>query len=207
MTRASRGGRRSGVVAAAVLTALLGSGVLAAPASAHVPGWSVTCDKVSIGLTYYNARATNTVTVKADGRDLLPTTEFGDAYHNSLRLPAHTGPLQVELIVRAGDDQRYSVDQTKTAPVCASTSPSPSPTPSSAPPSSSPLPTVTATLSSSPSAVAPVPSPSKSGGLAETGGSSATPVVAGAAAAVLAAGGALLVLGRRRRAHGSHAAR
>ncbi len=200
MTRASRGGRRPGVVAAAVLTALLGCGLLAAPASAHVPGWSVTCETVSIDLTDYNARAMNAVTVKADGRDLLPPTLFGDAYHNSLPLPAHTAPLRVELIVQAGDDQRFSVDQTRTAPVCASASSAPSP-------SGSPLPSVTATLGSSPSAVAPVASPSSSGGLAQTGGSTTTPVIGGVAAAVLTAGGALLVLGRRRRARGAHAAR
>jgi LPXTG-motif cell wall-anchored protein len=206
MTRASRGGRRWGVIAAAVFTALLGGGVLAAPASAHVPGWSVTCDTASIDLTDYNARATNTVELKADSKDLLPATQFGDTYHNTFQLPTHTSPLQVELIVHAGDGQRYSVDQTKTAPVCASASSSP--TSSGAPPvSSSPLPSVTATLSASPSAVAPVPSPSRSGGLAQTGGSSATPLIAGGAAAVLAAGGALLMVGRRRRAGGAHAAR
>ncbi|MGW7008630.1 LAETG motif-containing sortase-dependent surface protein [Streptomyces sp. NPDC054933] len=207
MTRASRGRRRSGVIAAAAITALLGTGVLAAPASAHVPGWSVTCDKVSIDLTYYNAHATNTVTVKSDGKVLLPTTTFPDAFQNTLELPAHSSPLQVELIVHAGDDQKYSSDQTKTAPVCASASPSPSPTPSSPPPSSSsPVPSLSATISAS--AVAPVPSPSKSGpNLAETGGSSSTPVIAGVAAAVLTAGGGLLVVGRRRRSQGSHAAR
>ncbi|MFC3584614.1 LAETG motif-containing sortase-dependent surface protein [Streptantibioticus rubrisoli] len=205
MIRASRGGRRSGVIAAAVFTALLGSGALAAPASAHVPGWSVTCDTASIDLTNYDTRATNTVELKADGKDLLPATQFGDTYHNTFQLPKHSSPLPVELVVHAGDDQRYSVDQTKTAPVCANASTSA--TPSGPPPvSSSPLPSVTATLSASPSAVAPVPSPSQSGGLAQTGGSSATPLIAGGAA-VLAAGGALLVFGRKRRASGAHAAR
>ncbi|GAA1915043.1 LAETG motif-containing sortase-dependent surface protein [Streptantibioticus ferralitis] len=207
MTRASRGRRRTGVIAAAAFTALLGTGILAAPASAHVPGWSVTCDKVSIDLTYYNAHATNTVTVKADGKDLLPTTTFPDAFSKTLELPAHSSPLQVELVVHAGDDQRYSSDQTKTAPVCASTSPAPSPTPSSTPSSSStPVPGVSATISAS--AVAPVPSPSKSGpNLAETGGSSSTPVIAGVAVAVLTAGGGLFLMGRRRRTYGSHASR
>ena len=205
MTRASRGGTRPGVIAAAVFAALLGCGVLAAPASAHVPGWSVSCDQVSIDLTDYNVQATNTVAVRADGKDLLPVTQFGDAYHNTFQLPAHSGPLPVELIVHAGDGQRYSVDQTRTAPVCASATPSPT---TSIPSSGSPVPIVSATLSSSPSAVAPAASSSKSGsGLAETGGSSTTPVVAGGAAAVLTAGGALLVVGRGRRTRGSHAAR
>lgn len=208
MTGTSMGWKRSGVITAAGAVALLGSGVFAVPASAHTPTWSVTCDKVTIDLTLYNAGVTNTVTVKAGGKELLPTRTFPGSFHTVLDLPAHSGEESVELIVKAGDGDRYSVDQTKIAPVCAGVPASPSATATVSPsapatPSAVPSTGVTATLtaSASASAAAPAtPSPSSSSNLAETGASSATPVIAAVAAAVLAAGAGLLVVGRRRRA-------
>ncbi len=206
MRGTSMGWKRSGVITAAGAVALLGSGVFAVPASAHTPTWSVTCDKVTIDLTLYNARVTNTVTAKAGGKELLPTRTFPDSFHTVLDLPAHSGEESVELVVKAGDGDRYSVDQTKIAPVCAGVPASPSATASVSPsapakPSAVPSTGVTATLTASSSAAAPAtPSPSSSSNLAETGASSATPVIAAVAAAVLAAGAGLLVIGRRRRA-------
>ncbi len=213
MNKRHQGRKRAGVIAAAGLTTLIGAGVLAAPASAHTPKWDIGCGTFSFGLAAYNSGVTNTVSVKADGKVLLAETTFASTYPNgvdlgtkstwdTLTLPSHTAPIQVELIVKAGDDPNgtkgYSQDVTLTAQPCETSTPTPppgSPTPSTAPtPSSSVAPT-----SSAPAAV-PSPVTSSPGtNLAETGSSSATPVIAGVAAVVVVAGGALVLVSRRRR--------
>jgi LPXTG-motif cell wall-anchored protein len=175
-------------------------GVCAVPASAHTPTWSVTCSEVTVDLTAYNGSVTNTVSITVDGKDLLATKTFGREYHDKLTLPEHTKELPVHLVVKAGDGDRYSVDQTKTAPVCASTTPtSPAPSETSKP---SPTPTKEAPApSESASAAAPVPSSKPSASdLAETGSSSSTPIIAGAAAVVVVAGGGILLATRKRNA-------
>ncbi|MEU6174789.1 LAETG motif-containing sortase-dependent surface protein [Streptantibioticus parmotrematis] len=200
-TRRSR--KRAAAIAGSGLAALVGTAVMASPASAHVPQWTYTCDSVHVHLQSYDAHAHNTVEVTADGKDLLPATAFKSDFADTLTLAAHSSPVALKLIVRASDDptgaKGWSVEKTATAPVCQSGSPTPPP------PSSSPTPPPSASGTPTPSAgtSAPVavPSPSStSPGLAETGASSTTPVVAGIGAAVVLAGGALLVVGRRRRA-------
>lgn len=168
----------------------------------------MTCDEVSLHLTQYNAGVTNEVTVTVDGKDLLPTEKFGKEFEKTLALPKHDQPLTVHLVVKAGDGERYSKEDTKTALVCEqSTPPStppPTPTPSASKPSetpttASPSPTGTPSESVSPSApAAATPSPS-SPDLAETGSSSATPIIGGAAVAVLLAGGGIMWSVRKRR--------
>ncbi|NNJ04430.1 LPXTG cell wall anchor domain-containing protein [Streptomyces sp. PKU-MA01144] len=201
MIAPTRAWKRSGALIAGAALGLVGVGVSATPASAHTPVWTVTCSEVTIDLKAYSARVTNTVTVTADGKDLLPTQEFGREFSKTLQLPEHKAEIEVRLVVKAGDGDRFSRDETKTAPVCESPEPSeppqepePSEPPSKEPPNTEP-PSTEPPNSEAPPAPAPSTPP-----LAETGGSSATPLIAGAAAAAVAAGAGILVVTRRRRA-------
>ncbi|MEU2260928.1 LAETG motif-containing sortase-dependent surface protein [Streptomyces sp. NPDC019645] len=191
MNAPTRAWKRSGALIAGAAFGLVGMGLSAAPASAHTPVWTVTCSEVTVDLKAYSPNVTNTVSVTVDGKDLLPTEAFGREFSKTLQLPEHKAEVQVRLVVKAGDGDRFSHDETKTAPVCETPKPSetpeepePSDTPSTEPPGSE---------------APPSPEPSTPP-LAETGGSSATPVIAGAAAAAVAAGAGILVVTRRRRA-------
>lgn len=198
-----RGSRlRPGALVTAAAAGLIGVGVCAAPASAHTPAWTVTCDKVSVDLTSYNPGVTNTVTVTVGGKDLLRTETFKSEFHKTLPLPGHRRELTVRLVVRAGDDERFSRDETKTAPVC-ETTPSPSTTPPSPSASSSEKPPATSTPSHTAAAPAPAPRTSAPADLAETGASSSTPLIAGTAVVVLLAGGGIVFATRRRRTNRS----
>ncbi|GBP99352.1 hypothetical protein SSP531S_07470 [Streptomyces spongiicola] len=230
MNAPTRAWKRSGALIAGAAFGLVGVGLNAAPASAHTPVWTVTCSEVTVDLKAYSSRVTNTVTITADGKDLLPTQEFGRDFSKTLQLPEHKAEIQVRLVVKAGDGERFSRDETKTAPVCETPEPSeppqepepseppqepePSEPPASEPPATEPP--ATEPPSSEPPATEPPgteppateppsseapPAPAPSTPpLAETGGSSATPVIAGAAAATVAAGAGILVVTRRRRA-------
>ncbi|MEU2023588.1 LAETG motif-containing sortase-dependent surface protein [Streptomyces sp. NPDC016469] len=204
MTIPRRSWRAAGTLVAAAVVGLSGAVLTAGPAAAHTPTWAVTCDEVSLHLTQYNAGVTNEVTVTVDGKDLLPTEKFGKDFDKKLALPEHDQPLTVRLVVKAGDGDQFSEDETKQAPVCEGTPPSkptPSPTktkPSETPTTASPSPTGTPSESASPSAPAAAPSPS-SPDLAETGSSSSTPIIGGAAVAVLLAGGGIMWSVRKRR--------
>ncbi|GAA4889731.1 LAETG motif-containing sortase-dependent surface protein [Streptomyces coeruleoprunus] len=213
MTPLNGSRRAAAALVTAVALGAAGTTFGAAPAFAHTPTWSVTCDEVKLDLTRYTPTPGNEVTVTVDGKDLLPTETFGAEFHRTLRLPAHDKELTVRLIIKDGSPGgHFSRDETKTAPVCQTTTPTPTPTPSGTP-SPSPTPT-TAPPSPSPSTPAPsqppaepsttapavpAPTPPKGPGLADTGASGSTPLVAGAAAAVLAAGAAVLWAVRRRR--------
>ncbi|MFD9759216.1 LAETG motif-containing sortase-dependent surface protein [[Kitasatospora] papulosa] len=203
MTIPRRSWRGAGAFAAAAVVGLAGGVISAAPAAAHTPTWAVTCSEVTLNLTAYSSKATNEVTVSVvGGEDLLATTEFGREYHTKtpLQLPKHDKELQVRLVVKAGDDAKYSFEQTKTAPVCEDDETPPQETPSTEPSASE-----TAEPSAEPSetateaAPAPAESSSSAPDLAETGSSSATPVIGGAALAVLLAGGGILWSVRKRR--------
>ncbi|MEV8229001.1 LAETG motif-containing sortase-dependent surface protein [Streptomyces sp. NPDC079167] len=210
MTIPRRSWRGAGAFAAAAVVGLAGGVLSAGPAAAHTPTWAVTCSEVTLNLTAYSAKATNEVTVSVvGGDDLLATTQFGRDFSTKtpLQLPEHDKELTVRLVVKAGDDARYSVNDTKTAPVCEDDAPSPTPTeatpsetPSTEPPASeTPEPSATPSETASEAAPAPAePSPSAPD-LAETGSSSATPVIGGAAVAVLLAGGGILWSVRKRR--------
>lgn len=205
MTIPRRLWRAAGTLAAATVVGLSGAVLTAGPAAAHTPTWDVTCDEVSLHLTQYNADVTNEVTVTVDGNPLLPTEKFGRNFEKKLALPEHDQPLTVYLVVKAGDGDQYSKEETKQAPVCEGTPPSkPTPTPSETKPSqtpttASPSPSDTPSESASPAApAAATPSPS-SPDLAETGSSSATPIIGGAAVAVLLAGGGIMWSVRKRR--------
>ncbi|PKV84028.1 LAETG motif-containing sortase-dependent surface protein [Streptomyces sp. TLI_146] len=197
-------GRRRGALIGAAAAGLIGVGLSAVPAQAHTPVWKVTCSAVTVDLTRYSDEATNTVTIKtADGKDVLPTEQFKGEFHKNLKLPAHDKELTLHLIVKAGDGDQYSRDETKTSPVC-DTAPPTKPTPSGKPskpskptptPSAKPSKPAPAPSTSAPAAPAPAPSPN----LAETGSSSSTPLVAGMGGAVLVAGAGIVWAARRRR--------
>lgn len=205
MTIPRRSWRAAGTLAAAAVVGLTGAVLTAGPAAAHTPTWDVTCTEVSLHLTAYNGDVTNQVTVTVDGNDLLPTETFGKGLDKTIALPEHDKALTVRLVVKAGDGDQYSRDESKQAPVCEETQePTPTPTPSETKPSETPTtatPTPTATPSETASSSAPAaatPSPS-SPDLAETGSSSATPIIGGAAVAVLLAGGGIMWSVRKRR--------
>ncbi|WP_432104798.1 LAETG motif-containing sortase-dependent surface protein [Streptomyces sp. bgisy091] len=205
MTIPRRSWRGAGAFAAAAVVGLAGGVISAGPAAAHTPTWAVTCSEVTLNLTAYNPGVTNEVTVSIVGGDvLLPTTKFGREYKTDkpLQLPKHDKELTVHLVVKAGDGENYSKDDTKVAPVCEGETPEPTPTeakpaekPSTEPPTSAPEPSETATEA----APAPAEPSSAAPDLAETGSSSATPVIGGAALAVLLAGGGILWSVRKRR--------
>ncbi|MGN9794899.1 LAETG motif-containing sortase-dependent surface protein [Streptomyces sp. OZ13] len=212
MTETRRTWRRTGALIAVASAGALGVGLSAAPAIAHTPVWSVTCDEVSVDLTAYSPTEENTVTITVDGKELLPTKTFKKEFHDKLDLPEHDKELTVRLIVVAGDGDQFSRDESKTAPVCDDETPSPtpsttppSPTPSETSPTPSETPSTSAPATSAPATSAPATpsappnSGTPGGGLAETGGSSATPVIAGAAAAVILAGGGIMWAARKRR--------
>ncbi|MEU1471368.1 LAETG motif-containing sortase-dependent surface protein [Streptomyces sp. NPDC005761] len=205
MTIPRRSWRAAGTLAAAAVVGLTGAVLTAGPAAAHTPTWDVTCTEVSLHLSAYNGGVTNQVTVTVDGKDLLPTETFGKGLEKKIALPEHDKALTVRLVVKAGDGDQYSRDESKQAPVCEGTPPKePTPTPTETKPSEKPTtasPTPTATPSetaSSPAPAAATPSPS-SPDLAETGSSSATPIIGGAAVAVLLAGGGIMWSVRKRR--------
>ncbi|MFH9613367.1 LAETG motif-containing sortase-dependent surface protein [Streptomyces pratensis] len=210
MTIPRRSWRGAGAFAAAAVVGLAGGVISAGPAAAHTPTWAVTCSEVTLNLKAYSGDATNEVTVSVVGGDvLLPTTQFGRDFSTQtpLQLPKHDKELTVKLVVKAGDDAKYSFEDTKTAPVCADDTPSPTPpeatpseTPSTEPPASeTPEPSATPSETATEAAPAPAEPSSSAPDLAETGSSSATPVIGGAALAVLLAGGGILWSVRKRR--------
>ncbi|MGW4231755.1 LAETG motif-containing sortase-dependent surface protein [Streptomyces sp. NPDC004980] len=207
MTIPRRSWRGAGAFAAAAVVGLAGGVISAGPAAAHTPTWAVTCSEVTLNLTAYSGSAENEVTVSVEGGDvLLPTTKFGREYRTTtpLQLPEHDKELTIRLVVKAGDDDNFSRNETKQAPVCEDSTPpsepTPSETPSTEPPASeTPEPSATPSETATETAPAPAePSPSAPD-LAETGSSSATPVIGGAAVAVLLAGGGILWSVRKRR--------
>lgn len=160
----------------------------------------MTCTDVSLDLTAYNGGVTNQVTVTVDGKDLLPTETFGREFHKKLELPQHDKELTVHLVVKAGDGDQFSKDETKTAPVCEDNTPTPKPSVSESKPAEKPTTAAPSPSESSPETAPAAASPSPSSpDLAETGSSSATPIIGGAAVAVLLAGGGIMWSVRKRR--------
>ncbi|MEV8052888.1 LAETG motif-containing sortase-dependent surface protein [Streptomyces bacillaris] len=221
MTIPRRSWRGAGALVAAAVVGLTGGIISAGPAAAHIPAWAVTCSEVTVDLKYYTPNVPNTVAVSVDGKELLPTKEFGTAFSTKLTLPDHSEPVTVRLVVKdAGKGGTHSIDETRTAEPCegkptptpTETEPSPTPTeptsaeptPSESTPSETPgteTPEPSATPGGEPSESSPaVPAPSPgSPDLAETGSSSTTPVIGAAALAVLLAGGGILWAVRKRR--------
>ncbi|MDX2647497.1 LAETG motif-containing sortase-dependent surface protein [Streptomyces sp. NPDC001902] len=198
---------RPGTLIAAAATGVIGLGLCATPASAHTPNWRADCHTVELHLKAYNGRVTNTVTVTADGKELLKTTEFGSSFDWTHEVPAHTADVHLHLSVVAGDGKQFSKEDDLTVPACQDQS-TPTPTPTETKTTESPKPSETPSESAStaPSAAPSTPSTDESpaGDLAETGASSSTPLIAGGAAVALLAGGGLLFANRKRRAAARH---
>ncbi|MGW2351929.1 LAETG motif-containing sortase-dependent surface protein [Actinacidiphila glaucinigra] len=206
---------RPGTLIAAAATGIIGLGLCATPASAHTRTWTVDCSQVEFNLQAYKGDVENTVTLTADGKQLLPTTTFGTSFKQTIDLPPHTAEVKLHLSVVAGDDKQgnkgYSFEDDKTAPVCegsGDTTPTPTPTPTETKTTESPKPSETPSeeAGTAPSAAPSTPSTDESpaGDLAETGASSSTPLLAGGAAVALLAGGGLLFANRKRRAAARH---
>ena len=207
MTALRRRWQRSTAIVATGAAAFLGTAIAATPAQAHSKDWSVDCYAVSVDLTNYSKDKDNALTVTAGGKSLLETSFKGE-FHKKVDLPKHSKELPVSVKVKAGDDDKFSWEESKSSPVCETESPSPSPSESE---TSEPSPSESATPSqsasekpapSSPetSSSAPAAKPQTGGeDLAETGSSSNTPMIAGVAAAVVVLGGALVAFARKRR--------
>ncbi|MBO1417012.1 hypothetical protein J0670_20665, partial [Streptomyces sp. FH025] len=74
---------------------------LATNASAHVPTWSVTCDKVVIDLINYSGNETvkNTVSLTIDGEKVLDAKTFPAEFHGTFPVKDHTAPIKANLVV------------------------------------------------------------------------------------------------------------
>ncbi|MEV7773247.1 LAETG motif-containing sortase-dependent surface protein [Kitasatospora sp. NPDC086791] len=194
---------------------------LATNASAHVPSWSVTCDKVVIDLINYSPKpdVKNTVSLTIDGDKVLDAKAFPAEFHGTFPVKDHTAPIKATLVVSTSEnpeEKGWNINETKTIEPCHTPTPTPTPTRTPTPtptptptvtPTKTPTPTPTPTVtpSKTPSAsptpsTTPVPVPTTSGPvLAQTGSSDATPMIAAAGGGVLLVGGALVLLARKRR--------
>ncbi|MFI8455819.1 LAETG motif-containing sortase-dependent surface protein [Kitasatospora sp. NPDC085464] len=198
---------------------------LATNASAHVPSWSVTCDKIVIDLINYSPKADvkNTVSLTIDGDKVLDNKAFPAEFHGTFPVKDHTAPIKANLVVTTSEnpnEKGWNINETKTIEPCHTPTPTPTPTKTPTPtptptptvtptktPAPTPTPTVTptATPTVTPSATptpstTPSPAPTSSGPvLAQTGSNDATPMIAAAGGGVLLVGGALVVLARKRR--------
>ncbi|MFE4393681.1 MULTISPECIES: LAETG motif-containing sortase-dependent surface protein [Streptomycetaceae] len=192
---------------------------LATNASAHVPSWSVTCDKIVIDLINYSPKADvkNTVSLTIDGEKVLDAKAFPAEFHGSFPVKDHDAPIKANLVVTTTEnpnEKGWNINETKTIEPCHTPTPTPTPTPTKTP-TPTPTPTPTATPTPTPSVTppatpapsvthtpskTPTPSPSASApALAQTGSSDATPMIAAAGGGVLLVGGALVLLARKRR--------
>ncbi|MEV7355030.1 LAETG motif-containing sortase-dependent surface protein [Kitasatospora sp. NPDC091276] len=215
----------AGTAAAGILLPL----ALATNASAHVPSWSVTCDKIVIDLINYSPKpdVKNTVSLTIDGEKVLDAKAFPAEFHGTFPVKDHTAPVKANLVVNTTEtpnEKGWNINETKTIEPCHTPTPTPTPTPTktSTPtptptpsqtttptPTPTPTPTKTPPPSASPTASktatatptpTPVPTPTTSGpALAQTGSNDATPMIAAAGGGVLLVGGALVLLARKRR--------
>ncbi|KJS57892.1 hypothetical protein VM95_36830, partial [Streptomyces rubellomurinus] len=120
---------------------------LATNASAHVPTWSVTCDKVVIDLINYSDKADvkNTVSLTIDGEKVLDNQAFPKEFHKSFPVKDHNAPVQAHLVVSTSEnpnEKGWNIDETKTIAPCHTPTPTPTPTQT---PTQNPTPTPTPT--------------------------------------------------------------
>ncbi|MER7585845.1 LAETG motif-containing sortase-dependent surface protein [Kitasatospora sp. NPDC097691] len=192
---------------------------LATNASAHVPSWSVTCDKIVIDLINYSPKADvkNTVSLTIDGDKVLDAKAFPAEFHGTFPVKDHTAPIKATLVVTTSEnpnEKGWNINETKTIEPCHTPTPTPTPTKTPTPTPTptvtptvtpTPVPTPTVTPTATPSATptpskTPAPAPTTSAPvLAQTGSSDATPMIAAAGGGVLLVGGALVLLARKRR--------
>ncbi|MER7843527.1 LAETG motif-containing sortase-dependent surface protein [Kitasatospora sp. NPDC096077] len=203
----------AGTAAAGILLPL----ALATNASAHVPTWSTTCDKVVIDLINYSPKpdVKNTVSLTIGDDKLLDAKEFPAEFHGTFPVKDHDAPITAHLVVKTTEtpaEKGWNIDETKTIAPCHTPTPTPTPTPTKTPtptPTPTDTPSATPTPSRTPTAT-PTPTPSRTTvapaapapsapALAQTGSSDATPIIAAAGAGVLLVGGALVLVARKRR--------
>ncbi|MFJ8473117.1 LAETG motif-containing sortase-dependent surface protein [Kitasatospora sp. NPDC094011] len=203
----------AGTAAAGILLPL----ALATNASAHIPTWSTTCDKVVIDLSKYSPKpdVKNTVSLTIGDEKVLDEKTFPDQFQGTFPVKDHDAPITAHLVVKTNEtpaEPGWSIDQTKTIAPCHTPTPTPTPTPTKTPtptPTPTDTPSATPTPSRTPTAT-PTPTPSRTTvapaapapsapALAQTGSSDATPIIAAAGAGVLLVGGALVLVARKRR--------
>ncbi|WBP86545.1 LAETG motif-containing sortase-dependent surface protein [Kitasatospora cathayae] len=189
---------------------------LATNASAHVPTWSVTCDKVVIDLINYSPKpdVKNTVSLTVGDEKVLDAKEFPAEFHGTFPVKDHDAPVTAHLVVKTTEtpaEKGWNVDETKTIAPCHTPTPTPTPTKTPTPtptptptmtPSATPTPSRTPSATPTPSQTpaAPAPAPATSApALAQTGSSDATPMIAAVGGGVVLVGGALVLLARKRR--------
>ncbi|MFJ4187462.1 LAETG motif-containing sortase-dependent surface protein [Kitasatospora sp. NPDC089509] len=205
----------AGTAAAGILLPL----ALATSASAHIPTWSTTCDKVVIDLINYSPKpdVKNTVSLTIGDDKVLDAKEFPAEFHGTFPVKDHDAPITAHLVVKTTEtpaEKGWSIDETKTIAPCHTPTPTPTPTPTKTPtPTPTPTPTDTPSATPTPSrtpSATPTPTPSRTTvapaapapsapALAQTGSSDATPIIAAAGAGVLLVGGALVLVARKRR--------
>jgi hypothetical protein len=98
--------RAAGVVVSLVLLGFGVSVALAAPADAHVPTFTLTCDQLSVNLTKYkldHGAAHNHVSVVVGGT-VVKSADFGTTFARDFPIAAHTAPVSVRVDVTAFDD-------------------------------------------------------------------------------------------------------
>ncbi|MEK2491775.1 LAETG motif-containing sortase-dependent surface protein [Kitasatospora purpeofusca] len=150
----------SAAIAGTAVAAVLLPVALATSASAHVPTWQVTCDKIVIDLANYSDKTgvKNAVSLTVDGEKVLDQKEFGKTFKQTFPVKDHSAPIKATLVVTTTEDpknQDWNKTETKTIEVCAT--PTPTPTPTVTP---TPTPTATVTPTPTPTAtVTPTPSP------------------------------------------------
>ncbi|MFI9364000.1 LAETG motif-containing sortase-dependent surface protein [Kitasatospora sp. NPDC053057] len=189
---------------------------LATNASAHVPTWSVTCDKVVIDLINYSPKpdVKNTVSLTVGDEKVLDAKEFPAEFHGTYPVKDHDAPVTAHLVVKTTEtpaEKGWSIDETKTIAPCHTPTPTPTPTPTKTPtptptqtptqtPSATPTPSKTPSATPTPSTTTAAPAPATSApALAQTGSSDATPMIAAVGGGVVLVGGALVLLARKRR--------
>ncbi|SDT49400.1 hypothetical protein SAMN05216371_2533 [Streptomyces sp. TLI_053] len=123
----------SAAIAGTAVAAVLLPVALATSASAHVPTWQVTCDKIVIDLANYSDKAgvKNAVSLTVDGEKLLDQKEFGKSFKQTFPVKAHSAPIKATFVVTTTEDPKngdWNKTETKTIEVCAT--PTPTPTPS-----------------------------------------------------------------------------
>ncbi len=125
--RPSFGRRLVSVFATALVAVLVGSGLAvvgaAAPASAHTPNISATCDALSVSLTNYNGLKGDANTVKVTIDDVVVAeTAFAQGYVESFqfsdRTIAHTYSVEVSAHDDPDGSRGWSVDKTGSSAPC-----------------------------------------------------------------------------------------
>ncbi|MFI6844522.1 LAETG motif-containing sortase-dependent surface protein [Kitasatospora sp. NPDC050467] len=169
-----RGAALAGAAAAAVLLPI----AMATSASAHVPTWHTTCDKIVIDLTNYSdaSGVKNAVSLTVDGEKVLDQKQFGKEFHGTYPVKEHSKPVTATFVVTTTEDPKnhdWNKTETKTIEVCQTPTPTPTATPTK---TATPTPTATPTATPTKTAT-PTPTPTPTGTASPTTTASPTAAV------------------------------